>query len=218
MRGLVCPPSSHSPQPDFVRQMGGSQSATGEWSLDAETQAIITSLLSAGTFFGALLQSLTTDRIGRKGSIMLWAAIVSAAVSQRLCSGLMTVHNRCRRSSLDVRSCTACRGVGDVLRVFAPVSNAQPMYRRSRYRSAVRHSPAVHWRSCPKAPTRHPVGAVPSPDCHRTLRRVPCQPWYTQHQVFLCRVAGPYWPATRLGNVPFGRCFPLARVAEVSPR
>jgi SP family sugar:H+ symporter-like MFS transporter len=43
--------------------------------LEPQRQSIITSLLSAGTFFGAILQSFTADRLGRKYSIMFWGAI-----------------------------------------------------------------------------------------------------------------------------------------------
>ena len=67
-------------QPDFVRQMGGSQNASGTWELSADTQSVITSLLSAGTFFGAILQTFTSDRLGRKGSIMFWSVIVRFAI------------------------------------------------------------------------------------------------------------------------------------------
>lgn len=110
-------------QPDFVQQMGGSQSASGEWALDAKTQALITSLLSAGTFFGALLQSLTTDSIGRKGSILLWSAIVSddhtgAIYNWRSHSRkqtLMPVYHRCRYSSLNIQCRSARSGVSSII-------------------------------------------------------------------------------------------------------
>lgn len=42
--------------PNFVEHMG-QQGADGLYYLSAQRQSIITSLLSAGTFFGALLQS-----------------------------------------------------------------------------------------------------------------------------------------------------------------
>lgn len=41
--------------------MGGDyDGATDSWELSSQKQSIITSLLSAGTFFGALLQSEST--------------------------------------------------------------------------------------------------------------------------------------------------------------
>lgn len=63
--------------------MGGGQSASGAWELSANTQSVITSLLSAGTFFGALLQSFTSDRLGRKGSIMFWSTVVGVLIDSR---------------------------------------------------------------------------------------------------------------------------------------
>ena len=51
--------------------------ADGGRELSADQQAVITSLLSAGTFFGALGQSFTADSLGRRGSILLWSIIVS---------------------------------------------------------------------------------------------------------------------------------------------
>lgn len=45
-------------QPDFIQHMGEQDPTTGEWILSSQRQSIITSLLSAGTFFGALLQSM----------------------------------------------------------------------------------------------------------------------------------------------------------------
>ncbi|RSH78798.1 uncharacterized protein EHS24_001707 [Apiotrichum porosum] len=67
--------------PDFVQTMGGDyDGATDSWELSSQKQSIITSLLSAGTFFGALLQTLTSDRLGRKYSIMFWSAIFLVGV------------------------------------------------------------------------------------------------------------------------------------------
>lgn len=59
----------------FIEVMG--EFKNGEYVLEPQRQSIITSLLSAGTFFGALLQSFTADRLGRKYSIMAWSAIFS---------------------------------------------------------------------------------------------------------------------------------------------
>ncbi|CAK9785869.1 putative sugar transporter [Cutaneotrichosporon oleaginosum] len=57
----------------FVEMMG--EFKDGAWVLEPKRQSIITSLLSAGTFFGAILQSFTADRLGRKYSIMAWGAV-----------------------------------------------------------------------------------------------------------------------------------------------
>ncbi|KAF5371643.1 hypothetical protein D9758_003573 [Tetrapyrgos nigripes] len=56
--------------PDFVRRFGD-----GSPTLSSSRQSIITSLLSAGTFVGALGQAFTSDRFGRRGTILIWAAI-----------------------------------------------------------------------------------------------------------------------------------------------
>ncbi|WVO25076.1 uncharacterized protein IAS62_006461 [Cryptococcus decagattii] len=50
------------------------------------TQSIITSLLPAGLFFGALLQSLTSDRLGRRGSIIFWSTIFSTGITIQVAS------------------------------------------------------------------------------------------------------------------------------------
>ncbi|KZV66564.1 general substrate transporter [Peniophora sp. CONT] len=60
--------------PDFVQRFGEAD-GNGGFVLSSSRQSIITSLLSAGTFVGALAQALTADRYGRKWSIFIWAAI-----------------------------------------------------------------------------------------------------------------------------------------------
>ncbi|WVQ73530.1 hypothetical protein IAR50_003104 [Cryptococcus sp. DSM 104548] len=65
--------------PNFVEHMG-QDDGTGTYILSSQRQSIITSLLSAGTFFGALLQSFTSDRLGRKGSILFWSAIFTVGI------------------------------------------------------------------------------------------------------------------------------------------
>ncbi|KAF5371780.1 hypothetical protein D9758_003568 [Tetrapyrgos nigripes] len=59
---------------DFVERFG-EQAADGSFFLSSHRQSIITSLLSAGTFVGALGQAFTSDRFGRRGTILIWAAI-----------------------------------------------------------------------------------------------------------------------------------------------
>jgi SP family sugar:H+ symporter-like MFS transporter len=60
--------------PDFERRFG-TLGADGKYALDSSRQSIITSLLSAGTFVGALAQAFTSDSIGRKGSIVFWSTV-----------------------------------------------------------------------------------------------------------------------------------------------
>jgi SP family sugar:H+ symporter-like MFS transporter len=66
--------------PDFIRRFG-EQDADGNFFLSSSRQSIITSLLSAGTFVGALGQAFTSDRFGRRGSILIWAAIFTIGVA-----------------------------------------------------------------------------------------------------------------------------------------
>ncbi|KAL0570652.1 hypothetical protein V5O48_011300 [Marasmius crinis-equi] len=60
--------------PDFIRRFG-EQDSSGNFFLSPDRQSIITSLLSAGTFVGALGQAFTADRFGRRGSIFIWSVI-----------------------------------------------------------------------------------------------------------------------------------------------
>ncbi|TFK86335.1 general substrate transporter [Polyporus arcularius HHB13444] len=66
--------------PDFVQRFGEQQS-DGTWVLSSSRQSIITSLLSAGTFVGALGQAFTSDRFGRRGSILIWSAIFTVGTA-----------------------------------------------------------------------------------------------------------------------------------------
>ncbi|KAI0801467.1 general substrate transporter [Fomes fomentarius] len=65
---------------DFVERFG-EQNADGTWVLSSSRQSIITSLLSAGTFVGALAQAFTSDRFGRRGSILIWSAIFTVGTA-----------------------------------------------------------------------------------------------------------------------------------------
>ncbi|KAJ7157287.1 general substrate transporter [Mycena filopes] len=67
--------------PDFVDRFGELDTATGEMVLSNSRQSIITSLLSAGTFIGALAQAFTSDRFGRRGSILIWSGIFTVGVA-----------------------------------------------------------------------------------------------------------------------------------------
>lgn len=66
--------------PDFINRFG-ELGPDGKMFLSSSRQSIITSLLSAGTFVGALAQAFTSDRFGRRGSILIWAAIFTIGVA-----------------------------------------------------------------------------------------------------------------------------------------
>ncbi|KAF8899307.1 sugar transporter [Infundibulicybe gibba] len=76
--------------PDFIRRFG-EMDANGEFFLSSSRQSIITSLLSAGTFVGALAQAFTSDRFGRRGSILIWAAIFTIGVIIQTATGFSIV-------------------------------------------------------------------------------------------------------------------------------
>ncbi|KAI0065343.1 general substrate transporter [Artomyces pyxidatus] len=69
--------------PDFIARFGQIGS-DGEPFLSSSRQSIITSLLSAGyavdIFTGALGQTLTADRYGRRSSIVIWSTIFTVGV------------------------------------------------------------------------------------------------------------------------------------------
>ncbi|WWC88333.1 uncharacterized protein L201_003243 [Kwoniella dendrophila CBS 6074] len=62
--------------PEFIHVMQGPDATA----ITSQNQSIITSLLSAGTFFGAIFQAFTSDRLGRKGSIIFWSIIFTIGV------------------------------------------------------------------------------------------------------------------------------------------
>lgn len=66
--------------PDFINRFG-EPGPDGKMVLTPSRQSIITSLLSAGTFVGALGQAFTSDRFGRRGSILIWSAIFTIGVA-----------------------------------------------------------------------------------------------------------------------------------------
>ncbi|KAJ7665666.1 general substrate transporter [Mycena rosella] len=63
--------------PDFIDRFG-EMDLNGNMFLSSSRQSIITSLLSAG---GALGQAFTSDRFGRRGSILIWSAIFTIGVA-----------------------------------------------------------------------------------------------------------------------------------------
>ncbi|RDB29189.1 Hexose transporter 2 [Hypsizygus marmoreus] len=66
--------------PDFINRFG-EMGVDGKMVLSSSRQSIITSLLSAGTFVGAIAQAFTSDRFGRRGSILIWTAIFTVGVA-----------------------------------------------------------------------------------------------------------------------------------------
>jgi len=66
--------------PDFIRRFG-QEGTDGQYYLSSSRQSIIVSLLSAGTFCGAIAQAFTSDRMGRRGSILFWSAIFTCGVA-----------------------------------------------------------------------------------------------------------------------------------------
>ncbi|KAF8531542.1 general substrate transporter [Gautieria morchelliformis] len=66
---------------DFNNRFGDLINPDGTRTLSASRQSIITSLLSAGTFVGALAQALTSDRFGRRGSILTWSCVFTVGVA-----------------------------------------------------------------------------------------------------------------------------------------
>ncbi|KAK7040174.1 hypothetical protein VNI00_009980 [Paramarasmius palmivorus] len=66
--------------PDFKARFG-EIGPDGEPFLSPARQSIITSLLSAGTFVGAIGQAFTADRFGRRGSILAWSGIFTIGVA-----------------------------------------------------------------------------------------------------------------------------------------
>lgn len=66
--------------PDFIRRFG-QEGTDGQYYLSSSRQSIIVSLLSAGTFCGAIAQAFTSDRLGRRGSILFWSAVFTIGVA-----------------------------------------------------------------------------------------------------------------------------------------
>ncbi|CDZ97853.1 general substrate transporter [Phaffia rhodozyma] len=103
-------------QPDFIMRFG-EDDGTGTYFLSANRQSIITSLLSAGTFFGALSQAFTSDRFGRKGSIFIWSAIFTVGVA-------IQTGSECSLVQITVGRFVAGLGVG-AMSAIVPLYNGE---------------------------------------------------------------------------------------------
>ncbi|KAG9035782.1 hypothetical protein FRB95_010550 [Tulasnella sp. JGI-2019a] len=103
--------------PDFIDRFGQPIGTNGAMVLTSSRQSIITSLLSAGTFVGALAQAFTSDRFGRRGSILIWTAIFTIGVL------IQTATNR-SLAQLVVGRFVAGLGVG-ALSAIVPLYNGE---------------------------------------------------------------------------------------------
>jgi len=108
---------------DFVDRFGVQQ-PDGSFILDANRQSIITSLLSAGTFVGALGQAFTSDRFGRKHSITFWSVIFTIGVV------IQTASNR-SLAQLSIGRFVAGLGVG-AMSAIVPLYNGEAAPRKIR--------------------------------------------------------------------------------------
>jgi len=102
--------------PDFVKRFG-TPDGQGGFILSSSRQSVITSLLSAGTFFGALGQAFTSDRYGRRGSILVWSAIFTVGVVIQTATGTSIVQ-------ITVGRFVAGLGVG-ALSAIVPLYNGE---------------------------------------------------------------------------------------------
>ncbi|PWN92753.1 general substrate transporter [Acaromyces ingoldii] len=74
--------------PDFINRFGAPDPKNpGLNYLPDEHSSLITSLLSAGTFFGALLQAPVSDYAGRKASMLVWAGFFTVGAIVQTASG-----------------------------------------------------------------------------------------------------------------------------------
>ncbi|KAF5371644.1 hypothetical protein D9758_003571 [Tetrapyrgos nigripes] len=102
--------------PDFVQRFG-EQNPDGSFFLSSSRQSIITSLLSAGTLIGALAQAFTSDRFGRRGTILIWAAIFTVGTA------VQTGSDR-SLAQITVGRCIAGLGVG-AMSAIVPLYNGE---------------------------------------------------------------------------------------------
>ncbi|OSX67129.1 hypothetical protein POSPLADRAFT_1042397 [Postia placenta MAD-698-R-SB12] len=72
--------------PDFAARFGQIGS-DGQPYLSSSRQSIITSLLGVGTIVGAIAQAFTSDRFGRRGSVIIWSAVFTVGVAIQTATG-----------------------------------------------------------------------------------------------------------------------------------
>ncbi|KAF4770492.1 hypothetical protein HAV15_012860 [Penicillium sp. str.  len=65
---------------DFIDRYGITDHSTGAKYLNPETRSLFTSILAVGTMLGSILASITGNRIGRKGSLVLAAMVYAIGV------------------------------------------------------------------------------------------------------------------------------------------
>ncbi len=109
--------------PDFINRFG-EVGPDGVKFLSSSRQSEITSLLSAGTFFGAIAQAFTADSLGRRGSCILWSVVFTIGV---------VIQTACETSvgQLLAGRCIAGFGVG-ALSCLVPLFNGEAAPREIR--------------------------------------------------------------------------------------
>jgi SP family sugar:H+ symporter-like MFS transporter len=60
----------------FVRIYGYIDPSSGSYILSAKTQSLVSSIINAGEFVGAISAFLVSDRFGRRGGLFVSSAIV----------------------------------------------------------------------------------------------------------------------------------------------
>lgn len=70
----------------FTKQFGSYDAATGSYLYSASNQSLTVSILSAGTFFGALISGSFADWIGRRSTIIMGCGIFAVGVVLQMAS------------------------------------------------------------------------------------------------------------------------------------
>jgi SP family sugar:H+ symporter-like MFS transporter len=66
--------------PEFVKYYGTFDSTKGTYVLSAKVESLVTSIINAGEFIGAISSSFIGDKIGRKGGLFVSSACVVVGV------------------------------------------------------------------------------------------------------------------------------------------
>jgi SP family sugar:H+ symporter-like MFS transporter len=66
--------------PEFLKDYGSVNSATGKYMLSAGKQSLVTSIINAGEFLGAISSSFIGSKIGRKGGLYVSSVCVVVGV------------------------------------------------------------------------------------------------------------------------------------------